>query len=120
MSSRTRGLVKPAPLPERFESGVDRSGGPDACHPWTGKLDTSGYGVLDVEKKMQRAHRVSFFLAHGRWPKPCCLHRCDTPACVNESHLFEGTQLENIADRHAKGRTVMSEQFRRNHAKRTG
>jgi len=32
------------------------------------------------------------------------LHRCDTPACVNPSHLFIGTQLANIADMVAKRR----------------
>jgi hypothetical protein len=37
-------------------------------------------------------------------------HKCDTPACVNPDHLFEGTQLENLADRERKGRTVRGEQ----------
>jgi hypothetical protein len=33
------------------------------------------------------------------------LHRCDNPRCVRPSHLFEGTQLENVVDRHSKGRS---------------
>jgi hypothetical protein len=32
------------------------------------------------------------------------LHHCDNPPCARPSHLFEGTQAENDADRHAKGR----------------
>ena len=32
------------------------------------------------------------------------LHRCDTPRCINPSHLFLGTHADNIADARAKGR----------------
>src|SRR5260370_475649 len=28
----------------RLESYIDRSGGPDACHPWTGGQHSDGYG----------------------------------------------------------------------------
>jgi len=33
-------------------------------------------------------------------------HRCDTPRCVNPTHLFLGTQLQNLGDMRAKGRQV--------------
>lgn len=36
-------------------------------------------------------------------------HRCDVPDCVNPSHLFEGTQKENVADCHRKGRGLTGE-----------
>jgi hypothetical protein len=32
------------------------------------------------------------------------LHTCDNPQCVNPSHLRVGSQAENVADMHAKGR----------------
>jgi hypothetical protein len=32
-------------------------------------------------------------------------HTCDHPACVNPSHLWLGTALDNNLDRDAKGRT---------------
>jgi hypothetical protein len=85
----------------RFEAKVDRSG---ACHLWTGTLYASGYGCFWFEGKNRKAHRVAFFLKHGRWPTPNCLHSCDTPACCNDEHLFEGTHADNVADRDAKGR----------------
>jgi hypothetical protein len=33
------------------------------------------------------------------------LHRCDEPRCCNPEHLFLGTQAENMADMHRKGRS---------------
>lgn len=34
-------------------------------------------------------------------------HTCDNPRCVNPEHLIIGTQLDNIADRCKRGRTVV-------------
>lgn len=55
---------------------------------------------------MRRAHRVAFFLEHGRWPMPFCLHSCDNPPCCNPRHLHEGTQKQNVAECRARGRRV--------------
>jgi hypothetical protein len=96
-----------------FDAFVDRNGpipahlphlGP--CWPWKGGRSGRRYGGLRVQGQLIRAHRLSFFLTHGRWPMPCCLHRCDNPPCVRPEHLREGTQLENCADMVAKGRCV--------------
>jgi hypothetical protein len=93
----------------RFWSHVDRRD-PGECWPWlTGKKH--GYGAFafgsrsDGTRATVPAHRVAYYLTHGRWPKPCCLHACDNPPCCNPAHLFEGTHEDNVADRQAKGRT---------------
>lgn len=88
----------------RFESKVDRSGGPDACHEWKAARGSNGYGQFRFGGKTELAHRVAFLFSKGRWPDPCACHHCDNRACVNEAHLFEGTQGQNILDMCAKGR----------------
>lgn len=89
---------------ERFKEKVDRSGGPDACWPWKAARFSDGYGAFQVARQARKAHRVAFFVEHGRWPTDCILHRCDNPPCVNPRHLFEGSLADNVADKLAKGR----------------
>jgi hypothetical protein len=33
------------------------------------------------------------------------LHHCDRPTCIRGAHLYEGTHLQNIQDRHTRGRS---------------
>lgn len=113
---RKRG-PRPLPLAERFSRHVDRFGPVPAhaselgrCWLWTGAINPrlGGYGVITVDGETELAHRVAFFLEDGRWPTPCCLHRCDNRACVRRTHLFEGTKKDNTQDMMKKRRGNVS------------
>jgi hypothetical protein len=96
-------------LSERFWKQVNKNGpivraALGRCWLWTGRTREGRYGAVSFGGDQERAHRVSFFLAHARWPNPNCLHRCDVTLCVRPSHLFEGTQLDNVKDCWRKGR----------------
>ncbi len=77
------------------------------CWLWTASADTGGYGQLRVNGKIEYTHRMAYVRHIGPIPDGLHVcHRCDTPACVNPSHLFVGTRGENMRDMMAKGRKV--------------
>lgn len=94
------------PLSDRFWSKVDRSGGPDACWPWTGTRGVRGYGQITHGKNGRyRAHRLAWELHNGSPPGELLVcHSCDNPPCCNPAHLFLGTPAANMEDKMAKGR----------------
>lgn len=66
-------------------SHVDRSGGPDACWPWTGESIYHGYASVWLghgakERIRVLAHRLAFEVATGESP-PSVDHRCHTDSC---------------------------------------
>jgi hypothetical protein len=93
----------------RLWTNVGRDGDPDACWPWLRSTNDKGYGRLMMGGKAGiAAHRAAWTVTNGPIPKGLnVLHRCDNPPCCNPAHLFVGTQADNNADRHAKGRTAM-------------
>ncbi len=64
-----------------------------------------GYRQVVFSGRRVLTHRLAYEQVHGPFDaslKVC--HRCDTPSCVNPSHLFLGTQKDNLRDMFAKGR----------------
>ena len=91
---------------KNFWNGVDKSGGPEACWPWTrGTGSVTGYGMITWHGKTIGTHRLAFTLTHGPIPKGFwILHSCDNRPCCNPKHLRIGTNKENVEDRMKRGR----------------
>jgi len=75
------------------------------CWIWQRCRGRDGYGTIKFAKKMCRAHRLSWQHHYGPIPKnKFVLHTCDNPPCINPSHLFLGTNMDNARDKIVKGR----------------
>jgi hypothetical protein len=73
------------------------------CWEWIAAVNRYGYGhfMMRHPKRMERAHRVAYFIFKGKIPKgKLVLHSCDVRYCVNPSHLFLGTQKRNKSWKH--------------------
>ncbi len=91
----------------RFWNKVDKS---RECWEWTASKTRDGYGRFRFHEKTVGAHRMAWALSKGEIPSHVSvLHRCDNKICVNPSHLFLGTQADNIRDRCEKGRSAIGE-----------
>lgn len=92
-------------------------GAPDECWNWHGTT-RDGYGRIRIwtnPRPNRRsshfgANRIAFWLHNGYWPTKYICHTCDNPLCVNPAHLYEGSQLQNMADRRDRGRTALGVQ----------
>lgn len=94
---------------DKFEDSIDRSGGPDACWPWLGSKNTSGYGLLGICEGSDRtyllAHRIAWSTENGDIPTDKIIrHRCHNRPCCNPAHLLVGTHKDNYDDMVAAGR----------------
>lgn len=101
-------------LEERFWKHVKKT---DDCWLWTGGQTHHGYGRVvhhPTRPQSRLAHRISWELHFGRIanPRQCVCHSCDNPLCVNPSHLFLGTRLDNAIDKVKKGRHPVGEQHK--------
>lgn len=95
-------------LLERFYSKVDKSSGPNACWPWLGTTNDKGRGNIRIDGRNEPAPKIAWILGNGKpWPIGMnALHYCDNPNCVNDAHIYPGTQYDNVMDRVHRGRHV--------------
>ncbi len=103
---------------KKFMNHVRVESGKDGCWIWTGAKRTSNSGPRGVvcvarwnkkskseEARRYIAHRASWVLHVGPIPTGMnVLHSCDVTLCVRPSHLFIGTQKDNMRDCAKKGR----------------
>lgn len=97
---------RPGVLSISSDPRIDRSGGPDSCHTWTGRLDRDGYAVVNIAGKgTVRVCRLACEAKHG--PPPFkgaeAAHSCDVNGCCNGEHLSWATRKQNVADQLARG-----------------
>ena len=77
------------------------------CWIWMLYCAKKGYGSASLPsvKNVIGAHRVSYFIFKGDIPDGMyVLHRCDVPSCCNPSHLWLGSNKDNMQDKCSKGR----------------
>lgn len=87
------------PIVLRYLSRVVMQGLNDECWVWCGYRNSEGRGVIDAGGKKMLASRLGWKLFVGILSEgECVCHRCDNPSCVRPSHLFKGSQKDNVRD----------------------
>ncbi len=96
------------PLAERFWEKVNVRT-INECWEWNACTYHHGYGKFSLTRcHPVYAHRVAYELTYGSIPPGLLVcHTCDNRPCCNPSHLFVGTQKDNMQDCKRKGRMSM-------------
>jgi DNA-binding MarR family transcriptional regulator len=77
----------------------------DDCWNWIAGKDEDGYGFVEFHGVTYRSTHIAYMITRGEIEKELFIcHKCDNPSCVNPDHLFLGTCLDNVKDRHLKNR----------------
>lgn len=89
---------------QKFVSLMNVTPDKNECWEWMGATRVREYGGMTFKGKLWLAHRLCLLFS-GRDPRgKCACHHCDNPKCVNPSHLFIGTMMDNTRDMIRKGR----------------
>ena len=110
-------MPKRRPMEDRFFDKVIKKPG---CWAWGGHINEHGYGrMLSSEPRtLILAHRASWVIHCGPIPSGLLvLHRCDNPGCTKPSHLYIGTQSDNMRDRALRTWRPIGEKHPRTHLK---
>jgi len=74
------------------------------CWLWIGALTDKGYGNFWDGKRFTAAHVFSWELEHKQPMTFQGNHTCDNRQCVRPSHVYDGTQKQNMEDASRRGR----------------
>jgi len=95
-------------LEERLVAKSQRM--PNGCLEWTGDKTHYGYGRIGFGGEQHIVSRLAYVLRHGPIADDLYVcHRCDNPACFEDTHLFLGTCDDNRRDMIAKRRHNIGE-----------
>lgn len=82
---------------------------PTPCRLWDKATDGDGYGVSGklARSNSRLTHRAAYELFYGAIPEGLqVLHRCDRTNCIEPTHLYAGTDADNMQDKVRRGRWV--------------
>src|SRR5437868_13571300 len=69
------------------------------CILWNYAIDGKGYGIFKEGNKLVKAHRKAYILTKGEIPAGLlCCHFCNVRNCFRPSHLYLGTNDDNMRD----------------------
>lgn len=81
-------------IEERFSLKIKKT---ESCWVWTASKTDQNYGLIWIDGKYVRAHRVSYMLYKGNLDDSLVIdHLCKNTLCVNPDHLEQITQAENV------------------------
>lgn len=113
---REQGIpAKPAFL-NRLWDNIRQCGHGDVCiyccWPWMKSCSVYGYGRIGISfngtDKIYHVTRIIFEIWHAKQLSNdlSICHHCDNPPCCNPTHLFHGTDYDNMHDCIKKGRNI--------------
>lgn len=87
------------------------------CLIYPHSISPQGYGRISVLGKPLLAHRVSWFLIFGEWPKFTLNHRCEVRLCTRVFHLEDLTYRDHTAFTLRNNKSFITKQCKNGHDK---